>query len=397
MWKCARRTGKALEVGDDLAIGWVEHYGDLGTAWHAFQEVYLTDARSHVGWRARRGADADAGSRRGHVRGLAGLPFVLPWDALDALRGMVLGFCDEKWVPRLLANADYEEELRAEVVCPDGEVRVFKGTPDVLMFDPPDGVLIVDGKSGRGKPPAPRKEPEPGEVIEGYLGNMFQGESYCYLVLRKYPSVRKARFKEFHVRSRQIREITVTRDGMEHIERKLGLQMALLDRAIDEGPESKLWRPRPGKHCAKQCPVARSCPIPEEMRGDGAIETQERADEVAAMVTVAKAQYTQGVSQLKTWQEMGNRPGRANESEEWRWGPEPDAWKQKGGGRKFDIDFFRGRPAALYQGTSRRDLPLCDGAPVGSIATLRVRVLDGPSSKVTEVPVVRSEPEVEMS
>lgn len=337
MWRCARRTGKALEVDDDLAIGWVEHYGDLGTAWHAFQEVYLRTLGCT--WDGERGEQQMPTQEAVEVmyEVLAALPFVLPWDALDALRGMVLGFCEIKWNPRLLAGARFEEELRADVTCADGEVRVFKGTPDVLMFDPPDGVLIVDGKSGRGRPPAPEKEPEAGEVVEGYLGNMFQGESYCYLTLREYPAVRKARFKEFHVRSGQVRQIVVTRDGLEHVERKLALQMMLVDRAISEGPESKLWRPRPGKHCAKQCPVARSCPIPEEMRGDGAIETQERADEVAQLVTVAKAQYSQGIVQLKTWQEMGNRPGRANEAEEWRWGPEATAVQAKGGGRGFKL------------------------------------------------------------
>jgi hypothetical protein len=40
---------------------------------------------------------------------------------------------------------------------------------------------------------------------------------------------------------------------------------------------------------------------------------------------------------LKAWQEAGNPPGRVNERDEVRWGPAPDAWMFKGGGRRFDI------------------------------------------------------------
>jgi hypothetical protein len=50
-----------------------------------------------------------------------------------------------------------------------------------------------------------------------------------------------------------------------------------------------------------------------------------------------KAQVEQSASQSKAWTEAGHPPGKANEREELRWGPEPDMWARKGGGRGFKL------------------------------------------------------------
>lgn len=329
---CPRRTMHGMSVAEDLPTGWVGRAGDLGTAFHEVAAEYLRTL-----YRQGQGQMPTQEAIEVMYEVLAGLPFTLPFEELDELRWLVLGLCDLLWNPkRILA---LEERLEAEIVCPDGEVRVLKGQPDVLMADPPDWIICVDFKTGRGRPKGPKSEPEVGEVVEErkYLADLFQGDTYSLLAMRRYPTARGVIFRELHLRSGQIRQGRLTREQLEHVERKLALVMMNLDRAVGEGEASELWRPRAGSHCARQCPVARSCPIPEEQRGDGAIESDERADEVAELYTVAKAQYEQAASQLKAWQEAGNRPGRANEATEVRWGPDAEAFRTKGGGRKFGL------------------------------------------------------------
>lgn len=331
---CMRRTLHGLGVGDDLPTGWVEHYGDLGTAWHAYMEVYLRTLG--MTWDGERGEEQMPTQEAVEImyEVLATLPFTLPFEAMDELRGMVLGFCHIKWSPKLLAQVDFEVELRADVACPDGEIRVLKGTPDVLTFDPPDGILVIDAKSGRGRARGPRVEPAAGEIVENrkWLSDMFQGDTYSLLALRRYPSARKVTFRELHLRSGQVRQAVMTREQLEHVERKLAVVMMNLARAIDEGEGSPLWRPRPGGHCASQCPVSRSCPIPQEMRGDGAIETAEEADAGAGRLAVLEGERKALIGQLKAWTKDPTHPlPAANENEVASYKP------PVGTGRKFGI------------------------------------------------------------
>jgi hypothetical protein len=80
---------------------------------------------------------------------------VLPPDEEAALRQFVIRFCsDWKWnAPQVMG---LEVPLRAEIVCPDGVTRVLTGTPDVLVAEPPDAIVVVDFKSGLGVPRTPR-------------------------------------------------------------------------------------------------------------------------------------------------------------------------------------------------------------------------------------------------
>lgn len=333
---CARRTMHGMLVDEDLPTGWVETSSDLGTAFHAFQEEYLRTlgASGEVQMPTQEAVEV-------MYEVLARLPFTLPFEAMDELRGMVLSYCDIKWNPRLVAGADLEVELRADIECPDGKVRVLKGTPDVLMFDPPAGVLVVDAKSGRGRPKGPRTEPEPGEVVEErkYLSDLFQGDTYSLLALRRYPAVQYVIFREIHVRSGQIRQGRLSREQLEHVERKLALIMMRLDDAISEGEGSKLWRPRPGSHCTRQCPVARSCPIPQEMRGDGAITSPEEADEAAATLAVLEGQRKALLEQTKAWAEDPSHPlPSVNESEVYGWKPPTGKGRRYGLWRRVDVE-----------------------------------------------------------
>lgn len=340
--KCPRRTRFAIEAGEDSTTGWVEASGDLGKAFHAFAAEYF-HTLYRQGEQQMATEEAVNVMREVYERG----DIVLPADERDALTGMVLGFCEHKWMPeRILA---LEKRLTLDVACRDGEIRTLKGTPDMVIADPPHGLLVLDWKSGKGQPKEPRQKPEGGDtVIEGkqYLSERghFQLDTYGLLVLKGVmddggliaPGAQYVTLKEYHLRSRKIRMATLRREELEHIEFEIADHMVKLDRAIFEGEESGLWRPRPGAHCAKQCPVAMSCPVAAEQRGDGAIDSDEQADVTAGVYVVAKAQYTQAASQLKAREEAGNRPGRANEREEVRWDP-PGSALVKGGGRKFGL------------------------------------------------------------
>jgi hypothetical protein len=128
----------------------------------------------------------------------------------------------------------------------------------------------------------------------------------------------------------------LSREGLEQIEHKLAADMMKLDQALREGPQSGLWEPRPGAQCL-HCEVASSCPVPSRQRGEGAIESQVDADIEARRWARGKAMYTQAAERLKARSDAGLPPGQVTGGKELRWGPEPDAWRQKGGGRKFDL------------------------------------------------------------
>jgi hypothetical protein len=170
-------------AGDDLPLGNVGHTGQLGTAFHEFMRRYLTTLQEQ-------GAEQMPTQEAVEVmyETLMDLKFSLPFAALDELRYLVLGFCRFKWDPRRIFAL--EKRLTADIECPDGKTRTLKGQPDILLIDPPDGLIVIDAKSGRGRPKGPRLEPEPLEVVEGreYLSDLFQGDTYSLLGLGRLPA-----------------------------------------------------------------------------------------------------------------------------------------------------------------------------------------------------------------
>lgn len=315
--KCGRRTRFDLERGDVLA-GWTETSADLGTVAHAVIAEILRTLYRHG---EAQMPTQEAVEVMREVYGASKI--ALPADDRDALRGMILGFCEIKWqATRIMA---LEERLTADIVCPDGVTRTLKGQPDLLMADPPQGVVIGDWKGGRGKPKEPRQAPADGEVVQGkqYLSDRGHGQldAYGLLVMRNYPSVQYALLREYHLRSGAIREAALTRDELEHVEWELGDLMMKIDQGIAEGPRADVWKPRAGSHCVRACPVARSCPIPPEQRGDGVIDSPAKAVRAAAAFVVAKAQYEQLRGQLKEHHEATGKPIPVNPREEIRWDP----------------------------------------------------------------------------
>lgn len=334
---CGRRTRFSLEAGD-LATGWTEDSADLGTVFHSFVDEYLNTLKRPDVRPAKRMPTEEAVNVAREVYDAS--PITLDADAYGALIGMAVRFCEFEWdVDRILFQ---EDPLRSELVCPDGEVRTVKGQPDLVMADPPHGVIIYDWKTGLGQPKSPRKKEPEGEAVEGtrYLSEAgkYQRQVYGLLVLHAIPAARYAVMWEVPMRFPTYgpRHARLDRSALEHVEARLGSHMMKLARGIEEGPQSDVWRPRNGAQCF-HCEVQASCPVPPRQRGVGAIRDQVDADIVARRFVRGKAMYTQAAEQLKARQAAGLPAGRVNESEEARWGPEPDAWQTKGGGRGFDI------------------------------------------------------------
>ena len=252
------------------------------------------------------------------------------------LRWMVLGFAGREWQPtRILPDGtDIDPNggrLSADVMGPDSVVRTITGQPDLIIADPPDGIVIVDYKSGRGQPKAPRDDRD-AEVATGkqYLSERghFQLDSYGLMAMRKYPAAQRAILRELHLRSGKVREAVLAREEIEHVEREIGLHLMLLDQAIQADDESDpLWKPRPGAWCARACPVNASCPIPAEQRGVGALDTDDAADAAAARYVTMDGVRNTLRDQLKTRYEQTGRPSFVGDGT-------AVFWKEKDDGRR---------------------------------------------------------------
>lgn len=242
---------------------------------------------------------------------LATGPWVLTADDYRWLCQMVLSFADYTWPPeRIIA---VEERLAVAILCPDRRLRTLTGTPDVVLADPPGGAVVVDHKTTLGVPRSPREMPPEGEPIRGmdYLseGGYFQLIAYGTLILHRWPRVKRVILREQNYRwNGPPREAVMSREDLEHSEPYLGLLMQQLDVALAEGESHELTKPRPGPWCSTRCPVTRSCPIPQEQRGLGALLTPEDAEAEAARWVVISALKDQMRKSLKAWHEENERP-----------------------------------------------------------------------------------------
>jgi hypothetical protein len=309
---CPRRTFHSLTLADDLSVGWVEESAEIGSAGHAvFAEIVRTlYRRGEIQMSTQEAVEI-------MYEVLAGGDWVLSADGRQALLEVTLPFAGVKWpLQRIMlieGALPYEpagsgQPLRHGIVCPDGVTRTLTGTPDLLVSDPPAGIVVIDYKTGWGVPRTPKKPPPEGEPIRGkeFLSQRghFQLDVYGLLALKRYPSAQYVTLRELHLRKGDVREATLGREELEHVERELGLQMMLLERGAREGQTAKVWKPRPGHHCLKQCPVSRSCPVPQAHRGVGAVRNRADADRQAARAaTVVKAVYTQLRERLKAFHE----------------------------------------------------------------------------------------------
>lgn len=328
---CPRRLLGALKVGD-LATGWSESSADLGTVVHAVLAEIMATLR-RVGAIQMPTEEAMVVAREVY----AASPIVLPSEEHDDMLWMVRSFCAFRWQPQRIMAV--EEPLRQEIVCEDGVARVLKGQPDLILADPPRGIVILDWKSGRSKPRGPQQPLEDGATVEGirYLSNdgKFQRQVYGLLGLLSTPAAEYATLRELPLRfpGEGPREARLHRAELEHVQPRVAALMQKLARGIEEGEESDVWRPKPGRQCAK-CEVGRSCPVPPEQRGDGALSPGPDADAAAAEWALIAAKDDQLRVQLRTLHEETGYAPKVNEREEARWDP-PRA--VRGEKRKFGL------------------------------------------------------------
>jgi len=326
--QCPRRAMHGLAIDDDLTVGNVGSSADLGSAFHAVAAEMLRTLY-------RQGEEQMPTQEAVEImyEVLREGPWILPTRDRHDLRWLVLGFCNYKWRP-----ADFiaiERRLYTDIACPDGEVRELHGQPDLLIADAPDGVIIVDYKSGRGVPRSPRGGQDD-ELVTGkqYLSERghFQLDIYGLLAMRNYPSVNRAILRELHLRSGKIREAVLTRDELEHVERQIADHLMKLDDAITNGEEGHpLWRPRPGEWCARKCPVSASCPVPAEQRGVGALEDEAAADEAAGRFVNVDGLRNTLRDQLKAFYEQTGHAPRVGDGTALYWR------EKERGGRAFGV------------------------------------------------------------
>lgn len=306
--QCGRRTWHSIQLEDDpmandsLVVGYTESSADLGTVMHAVAAAILrTLWERGEEWMPTQEAVEIAYEQ------YALSPIILPAEEEDDLIWLTLRFVERSWdMSRMIA---IEERIDVPIVCQDGVTRILSCQPD-LISQAGRGLVVNDHKSGRGSPKTPRyhQEDMPENVARGkqYLSGLFQAKCYNLAALHRYPAAEGVLFREHHLRSGQIREAYLSRADIEHSARQIGLQLQKLDFALRDGEQSKVWRPKAGKHCARQCPVARSCPIPAEQRGMGALESEAMADAQAARYVVVDALRNQLRDGLKTrYEETG--------------------------------------------------------------------------------------------
>lgn len=156
-----------------------------------------------------------------------------------------------------------EERLFATLKLPDREVRIT-GQMDLLLADPPDGIVVVDYKTGYRRPKTQRSSTDPDKAAREGTGltelGWVQNLVYAFLCFENFPSVHRVIFKEVHVLWNEERFARTERWEAERFTDLLAAQVSLLDQAIEEGPASARWVPSGGPHCAL-CPRPWSCPI----------------------------------------------------------------------------------------------------------------------------------------
>jgi hypothetical protein len=243
---------------------------------------------------------------------------------------------------------DVERRLYATVDV-DGVERRITGQPDALLADPPDGAIVLDWKTTPSAPPARTTEPshrEQGDHAHVSYEGYWQQRFYALLVMRNYPSVKRVTLREFYVLEQpgnRVREATVTRDALEHVEREIADVVALLDRALVGGSESEVWQPSPGKHCA-YCRRPTSCPIERQARvAKHGITSAPEAARFAAEYVLADTVRQETREALKAYHDLTGHPipvKAAKGRYELRWG------RDSAGGRRFDVHV----PAASDRG-----------------------------------------------
>lgn len=211
---------------------------------------------------------------------------------------------------------DVERRLAAELTYtgPNGELirRTLTGQIDALIADEhaDDEAVVIDWKTTWALPP--ERDPDAEDPGLSYHG-FFQQQLYAWLVMKTFPAINAVTLREFYVYRTQARPARVTRQDLPQVEQRLKYLVASLDRAVMAGQPKNLklatlekhgsWKPSPGHHC-RWCPKAHHCPIDDDYRGDGGVQTMEDAARLAGARQVMKASIKNIDAILKPFAEL---------------------------------------------------------------------------------------------
>lgn len=249
---------------------------------------------------------------------------------------------------------DIEKKLTAQVpyTRADGVTvsRTLTGTLDVLLFDPPDGAVVIDWKATFGLPPVPKDSTTHGyddEELKGlsFMG-YFQQRVYGLLVMTNYRNVERVTLREFYPYRTKVRKATLFRHQLPDVIEEISVLMEAFDSAAAQGaPDLRededgmvdvdalgWWHPQPGRHCGF-CLKPTACPIPEEVRVavGGAVTSPESAARWAARLQIAERIRDAAREALKGYVETSGAPVMVK----WAKGRRALGWYMTPRGRRF--------------------------------------------------------------
>lgn len=194
---------------------------------------------------------------------------------------------------------DAEVRLTAELPLASGETVSITGQMDLLLADPPRGMIAGDYKTGFQRPKQPRADAsdEDGRGLTE-LG-WVQALVYSVLIFHNFPVVEYVIFRERHVLWGEDRTVRIDREEAERLHDVLAAQVALMDQAVREGIDSPRWTPSAGPHCAL-CARPHDCPIRDQVEMPA---SEAEARELAQEWIVTDARRKERVPFLKGWVE----------------------------------------------------------------------------------------------
>lgn len=298
----------------------------LDTAFHMFMEEFLRTLH-------RQGEQAmpteEAVNVMREVIAHADCPH-LSVDQQRDLVILVLQAAQRTWpAQRLFA---LEERLYATVPCPDGKDRQITGKPDAIFADPPKGAVCLDYKVSWAVPPSPRDGDFTRDHGRPYLSERgtFQLDTNGLLIMRNFPAIKRVILREYFPRLDEIREATLEAAELEHVEQRLGVIVMRFEQSLGGALEPE---PRPGKWCS-HCPISRECPVPQDDREPGVLDSPEAADAEAARWQVVSELDDDMRKALRNFHEETGYAPRVGDGRVARWDP---PIKKGEGKRKFGL------------------------------------------------------------
>jgi hypothetical protein len=158
----------------------------------------------------------------------------------------------------------------------------------------------------------------------------FQLDTNGLLIMRNLPSVKKVILREYYPRLDEIREATLMRSELEHVEQRLGLIVMRFEQSLGGTLEPE---PRPGKWCS-HCPISRECPVPMGDRDVGALDSPAAADAEAARWQVVSELDDDMRKALRAYHEETGYAPAVGDGRVARWDP---PIKKGDGKRKFGL------------------------------------------------------------